>query len=160
MTALRTGRLEIQIDGARASLAGRLDDACSLGELVAQLRAGDVTLDTAGIVFVNSAGMREWLRLVRALRGRGAVTLERVADVLMTQMNLILDSADRVRIASFHAQYICPRCGSESAPLIDAVAHAAQLRALAPPPMPCGECGAAMELGDFPERYLSVFRRA
>jgi hypothetical protein len=23
--------------------------------------------------------------------------------------------------------------------------------------MPCPECGAAMELGDFPERYLGLF---
>ena len=26
------------------------------------------------------------------------------------------------------------------------------------PKLPCEECGAAMELGDFPERYLSIFR--
>jgi hypothetical protein len=53
---------------------------------------------------------------------------------------------------------VCPACGAEGSPLVDAIAHAAALRALIAPPVACAECGAAMELGDFPERYLSIFK--
>ena len=42
--------------------------------------------------------------------------------------------------------------------MVDAVAHAAVLAPLHAPRLPCPECGAAMELGDFPERYLMLFR--
>jgi hypothetical protein len=158
MSAFRTGRLEVQLSGARAVLAGRIDDACQLAELAGRMPPGDVMIHTAGVTFVNSIGMREWGRLIRALRDRGAVTLEAVSDVLMTQMNLVSEFLGSVRITSFHASYLCPGCGFESSLLVDAVAHAAALRQLQAPPLPCPECGQAMELADFPERYLTIFR--
>jgi len=155
---VKIGRLDAEVHGARLVLAGRIDDAAgALGELIGHLPAGDVVIDTSGVTFVNSIGMREWMRLVRALRGRGAVTFERVADVLMTQMNLIPEFKG-VAIASFHAQYVCPSCGNEATPLLDVATHGAQLRQMTAPKLPCPECGSAMDLGDFPERYLSLFR--
>jgi hypothetical protein len=158
MSSFRTGRLDVQLSGARAVLAGRIDDSCQLGELADKLPPGDVVIDTAGVTFVNSIGMREWGRFVRALRDRGTVTLEAVSDVLMAQMNLITEFLGAVRITSFHAGYVCPACGYEASLLIDAIAHAAELRQLQAPAPPCPECAAAMELADFPERYLSIFR--
>jgi len=159
-TTIRNGRLDLQLRGARAVLSGRIDDSCQLGELAGQLPPGDVVIDTAGVTFVNSIGMREWGRFIRALRERGAVTLEAVADVLMAQMNLISEFIGAVRITSFHASYVCPACGYEASLLIDAIAHAAALRQLQAPALPCPECGKPMELADFPERYLSIFRSA
>jgi ribosomal protein S27AE len=158
MSSFRIGRLDVQISGSRATLAGRLDDMAQLGDLAAQLPPGDVVLDTAGITFVNSIGMREWVRLLRALRARGTVTLESVCDVLMAQMNMVSEfRTGSVRIASFHVGYACPKCGCEATMQVDAATHNAALRDMRAPPMPCPECGAAMELADFPERYLSIF---
>jgi hypothetical protein len=162
MIMLRLGRLEVQVVPgvpSRALFTGRIDDSVSVGELIAKLPAGDVALDTDGVTFVNSVGMREWMRLLRALRERGSrITLERVADVLITQMNMIPDAVKGTAIASFHAQYACPACGAESAPLVDVAAHAKLLQELQAPRLPCHECNAPMELADFPERYLTVFR--
>lgn len=157
MTA-RTSRLDMRVEGARLTLTGRIDDSTSFGELPAQLPVGGVTIDTGGVTFVNSIGMREWIRLIRALRERGPVVLDRVADVLITQMNMIRELATSVEITSFHAQYVCASCGHESAPLVDVAAHAETLKTMKAPKLPCPECGAAMDLGDFPERYLSIFR--
>jgi predicted RNA-binding Zn-ribbon protein involved in translation (DUF1610 family) len=158
MSSFRSGRLDVQLKGARAVLSGRIDDSCQLGEIAGQLPPGDVVIDTGGVTFVNSIGMREWGRFVRVLRERGTVTLEAVADVLMAQMNLISEFLGAVRITSFHASYMCPSCGYEGSLMIDAVAHAAALRQLEAPALPCPECGQPMELADFPERYLSIFR--
>ena len=142
-------RLDVQVRGNQVTLAGRIDDTVAFGELPGRLPAGEVVIDTEGVTFVNSIGMREWIRLIRALRESAhAVRLERVADVLMTQMNLIAELRGAVTISSFHAQYVCPACGAEAAPLVD--------KALGP--KPCPECGAAMELADFPERYLTIFK--
>jgi len=160
MIALRIGRLDIQLVAGtpnRITLVGRIDDSTNFAELQRQIPPGEVAIDTGGVTFINSIGMREWMRLLRGLRDRG-VTLERVADVLMTQMNMIKESATGTRIVSFHAQYACPKCGAETAPLVDAVAHAQLLRQMQVPRLPCPECGSAMELGDFPERYLTIFR--
>lgn len=139
-------------------LTGRLDDTCQLGGLAAQLPAGDVALDAGGITFINSIGMREWVRLLRTLRARGAVTLEAISDALMVQMNLISEFRGLVQIASFDASYACPACGYEASMRVDAVAHADALRRLEAPALACPECGLPMELADFPERYLGVFR--
>jgi ABC-type transporter Mla MlaB component len=160
VTTLHIGRLEVEITGERAVLVGRIDDSVSLSDLPSQLpAAGPVSLDTSGVTFVNSIGMREWMRLTRALRERGnTITLERVADVLMTQLNLFGDLARMATIASFHAQYVCPACGAEAMPVVDVAQHAPLLRAQQAPHLPCPECRAAMDLGDFPERYLSVFK--
>jgi hypothetical protein len=158
MTAFRIGRLDVELTGARAVLSGRLDDTAQLAQLAARLPVGDTAIHTAAVGFVNSVGMREWAQLIRVLRARGAVTLEAVSDRLMVQMNLLAEfRGGAVRIASFHAGYLCPACGREATPLVDAVAHAAELRELRAPRLPCPECGAAMELADFPERYFGVF---
>lgn len=161
MTAFQIGRLDVELTGLRAVLVGRLDDTVRLAEVAARLPFGDVVIETSGVSFVNSVGMREWVQLIRVLRARGQVTLEAVSDRLMVQMNLLAEfRAGAVQIASFHAGYLCPACGREATPLIDAIGHAAELRALQAPRLPCPECGAAMELADFPERYLGVFGSA
>lgn len=151
-------RLDIQIDNQRVMFSGRIDASTQLATLAAQLPAGSVVLDTDGVTFINSIGMREWIRFVRAARASGRqITLDRVADVLMTQLNMI-NELHGLTVTSFHAQYACASCGFEAQPLIDAVANQQALQMLAPPRLPCPECGAAMELADFPERYLSIFR--
>ena len=156
---MKLGRLDVRIDmaGSRVVLVGRIDDSCQLSEIAPQLPAGTITIDTEGVTFVNSVDMREWVRLLRALRERGSVVLERVADVLMTPMNLLTELAG-IPIHSFHAQYACNACGAESAPLVDAVVHRAELVRMQAPKLPCPECGTRMELADFPERYLTIFR--
>jgi DNA-directed RNA polymerase subunit RPC12/RpoP len=144
-------RLDVKVAGNRVTMAGRIDDTTSFAELPARLPAGEVVIDTEGVTFINSIGMREWIKLVRALKGR--LRLERVADVLMTQMNLIAELAGAVMISSFHAQYVCPSCGAETQPLVEAAGQPAAM-----PAVPCPECRSAMELGDFPERYLTIFK--
>ncbi|HET9621709.1 MAG TPA: hypothetical protein VFP84_10100 [Kofleriaceae bacterium] len=162
MTAFRVGRLDVQIaatgDGARVALAGRLDDTCQVGELAAQLPPGHVVIDTAGITFVNSIGIREWIRLLRALRERRTqVSLTGLADVLMVHMNVLAEFRGLARISSFHAIYACGACGYEASMLIDAASHLDELRQMRTPALRCPECGGTMELADFPERYLSIF---
>ncbi|HEY0195585.1 MAG TPA: hypothetical protein VGC42_30940 [Kofleriaceae bacterium] len=164
MSALQIGRLQVQIDPPApgrptvVTLVGRLDDFVPLGELAARLPPGDVLIDTAGVPFVNSAGMREWVRLLRVLRDRGTVSLIRLADVLMVHMNVLAECKGMARIVSFYATYACDACGYEGALLVEAVANHDALRALRPPRLPCPECGAPAELADFPERYLMIFR--
>lgn len=152
-------RLGVQVEGSRIVLFGRIDDSAQLEGLAVHLPPGDVTIDAEGVAFVNSVGMRELIRLVRALRaGDRGIVLERVADVLMTQLNLVSEFARSVTVASFHAQYACDACGAEHAPLVDVKANAALLAEMKLPIVECPECGGESALADFAERYVSIFR--
>ncbi|HRC56802.1 MAG: hypothetical protein IPI49_33490 [Myxococcales bacterium] len=145
---------------SRLVLAGRLDDAAPLSGLATTDLDRHLVIDTGGISFVNSIGIREWMRLLRTLHEAGIqVALENVADVLITQMNMIPDASGHAEIRSFHALYACEACGAESSPLIEVAPHRAELAAMRPPSVKCDECGGKMDLGDYPERYLSVFRK-
>lgn len=149
-------RLDVKMEPGRITLAGRIDDTAQLSQVVPPV--GPLVVDTEGVTFVNSVGMRDWIRFVRALREGGRqLRFERVADPLMTQMNMIGELRG-IPVTSFHAQYACNHCGHEATPLIDAQAHLQALQMLAPPKIPCPECQSPMELADFPERYLSIFR--
>ena len=158
MSKFRLGRLDVEVNGARAVLAGRIDDTCQLEQLATQLPPGDVVIHTAGVSFMNSIGTREWMRLIRRLRSRGTITLEAVSEVLMVQMNMFSAFGQSVQIVSFHASYLCPACGCEASLLVDAAAYAEAEHPQGLPMPRCPECQAAMELSDFPERYLSIFR--
>jgi ribosomal protein S27E len=150
MTAVTRLQIETEVNpsGGRVTFGGRIDETAQLATLASQLPPGPVVLVPETVTFVNSVGLREWIRFLRALREGGhAVTLERVADVLMTQMNLIGELRG-LNVTSFHAQYECPTCRNEDQPLVDATL----------PTVPCKECGSPMQLADFPERYLTIFR--
>lgn len=149
-------RLAVQVEGPRVVLAGRMDDSTRLEGV--QFPAGGIVVDTSGISFVSSYGMREWLHFVRRAHQQGPVVLDRVADMLMTHMNLIGEFARSVTVASFFAHYECSACGAEAPALVDVQAHAGTLRAMQMPRFACPECGAAMTAADLPERYLTIFR--
>jgi hypothetical protein len=157
VTADTRGRLQIseQPDGAFA-LAGAIDETCALPELLARARGGRLALDLAGIMFINSLGVRDWIRLVGGARERGIqLELRQVAEPLVHQLNMIVATRGDARVISFFAPYACDACGREDSLLVDAIAHAAGLARLQPPPQKCPECGSAMVFNDFPERYFS-----
>jgi anti-anti-sigma regulatory factor/DNA-directed RNA polymerase subunit RPC12/RpoP len=154
------GRLSVTRSPTKIELKGRLDDAAPLSGLATNDLSRDLVIDTGGLVFVNSIGIREWMRLLRTLQEAGIrVRLERVADVLITQMNMIPEARGDATISSFHALYACEACGAESTPLIEVEQHRAALMEMRAPSVKCPECGGTMDLADYPERYLSVFRR-
>ncbi|MEO8554053.1 MAG: hypothetical protein ABI678_28960, partial [Kofleriaceae bacterium] len=78
-------RLTTTISGNRVTLVGRIDETAQLVQLVSHLPAGPLVVDPEGVSYVNSVGMREWIRFLRAARDGREVVLERVADVLITQ---------------------------------------------------------------------------
>jgi len=136
-------------------LAGAIDDTCTLLALLPYAQHRRLVLDLAGITFINSLGVRDWIRMQAAAQQGGlGVELRRVSEPLVHQLNMIIATRG-ARVASFFAPYACDRCGREDSLLIDAIAHARALAQLSPPTMPCAECGADMAFNDFPERYFS-----
>ena len=156
MTETR-GRMQLSQapDGALV-LAGALDESSNLPDLVRYAQGGRLVVDLGGVTFINSLGVRDWIRMQHAAQQqRLAVELRRVAEPVVHQLNMIIATRGNARITSFFAPYACDSCGREDSLLVDAIAHADELARLQAPAQTCPECGAQMAFNDFPERYFS-----
>jgi hypothetical protein len=137
-------------------LAGPIDETAGLHALLDRAESGRLVLDLGGITFINSLGVRDWIRMqAAATQQRIEIELRRVAEVIIHQLNIIIATRGTATVTSFYAPYACDACGREETVLVDAVTNASQLQALQPPAVTCPECGAKMEFNDFPERYFS-----
>ena len=149
-------RLTVTPEGDALLLAGSIDESSDLMALLARAQHGKLALDLAGITFINSLGVRDWIRFQSTATQQGIqIELRRVAEVLIHQLNMIIATRGTARVTSFFAPYACDSCGREESLLVDAVANAPQLASLLPPPMTCPECSGQMAFNDFPERYFS-----
>jgi anti-anti-sigma regulatory factor len=150
------GRLQITPTGDQLVLAGAIDETSALLELLGRAINRRLVLDLAGVTFINSLGVRDWIRMQgEATRGNVAIELRRVSEPIIHQLNMIIATRGQSHVTSFFAPYACDACGREESLLVDAVANGASLAQLVPPPMQCPECGAPMAFNDFPERYFS-----
>ena len=71
-------------------IGGAIDEAAALHEMVGRAYGGRLVLDLAGVTFINSLGVRDWIRMQSAAQQAGlAVELRRVAEPLVHQLNMI-----------------------------------------------------------------------
>ncbi len=138
------------------TIGGSIDETADLHQLPGRAAAGRLALDLAGVAFINSLGVRDWIRMQAVAQASGLVVeLHRVSEPLVHQLNMIVATRGNATVTSFYAPYACDACGREETVLIDAIAHHDRLMRLDPPLFPCAECGASMAFNDFPERYFS-----
>jgi anti-anti-sigma regulatory factor len=150
------GRLHIDRGEGQWVLSGSIDETSALAELLARATANQLALDLAGVQFINSLGVRDWIRMQTDATRQGiAIELRRVSEPIVHQLNMIVATRGTARVTSFFAPYACDACGREDSLLVDAVTHATSLTKLVPPTQTCPECGAVMAFNDFPERYFS-----
>jgi len=151
------GRITIDPQGDVLVIQGAIDESARLSDLLERALGRRLVLDLGGITFINSLGVRDWIRMQAAAQ-RAGITLElrRVAEPLIHQLNMIIATRGAARVVSFFAPYACDTCGREDSLLVDAISNARGLAQLEPPAMACAECGASMEFNDFPERYFSL----
>lgn len=142
-------------DGAagptRVTLRGDITEASDFGSLLAQL-SGDVTLDLEGIRLINSFGIREWMRFIRALQAQGRVELVRCAVPIVQQLYIVPNFGAGARVASVFAPYFCMSCNAEHHELV--VLAPGVIPEVAGS-IPCGTCGNAMEFDDVPQTYFA-----
>jgi eukaryotic-like serine/threonine-protein kinase len=154
VTSTAHGRMTVTPGTGELVLAGSIDESSELDKLLGRATGNVLVLDLAGVTFINSLGVRDWIRMLAAAAQRGiTVELHRVSEPVIHQLNMIV--ATRAHTHSFYGPYACDRCGREESMLIDVDVNEPTLAQLQPPPMTCPECGSAMAFNDFPERYFS-----
>jgi anti-anti-sigma regulatory factor len=155
MTVETRGRTTMEAQGDVLVIRGAIDEAAGLPELLGRARNNQLVLDLGGVTFINSLGVRDWIRMQVAAQRTGiAIELRRLAEPIVHQMNMILATRG-AKVVSFYAPYACNECGREESVLLDVAAHAPALARREAPAIACSECHTGMEFNDFPERYFS-----
>ncbi len=152
-----TSQLEIQsaLDAARVALSGELTEHSDFSP-VRSLTAPRIVFDLRGVRRINSCGVREWIRLMEALRESGrAMELEHCSVAFVSQMNMIVNFSGGARVRSFYVPYLCVRCSAEHAELCE-LRDAPAVH----PTAVCPVCGGEAEFDDLPEAYLAFAQSA
>jgi anti-anti-sigma regulatory factor len=136
----------------RVRISGDLTEHSDFSSVLARTESF-LRLNLSGISRINSCGVREWMRLIDALRASDrAFELEACAVSFVTQMNMISNFAGTARVLSFYGPYLCTACDEERHELfVITDGEAVEL----PATKPCSVCRAEMEFDDIPKLYLS-----
>src|SRR5690242_18670960 len=83
-------RLTVNRTADGIALTGVIDESASLPELLPGA-PGRLRIDLAGVTFINSLGVREWIRFLATAAQTGVkVELARVSEPLIQQLNMIV----------------------------------------------------------------------
>lgn len=148
-------RVESQESGpAVLRLAGTIDEHSDLSRLHG-LGPGPVVLDLAEVRRINSVGVREWIRAMRAIPEPVEVFWDNVSPAMVTQLGMIANFHGHSRIRSFYAPYYCPACDLEQRYLLSVSADLSDGQPVAPP-RECPECTEPLVFDDIEEDYLGA----
>lgn len=146
-------RIETEHLGAstRVTVTGDLSEHADFAAVLSAA-SRELVFDLRGVRRINSCGVREWIRLMDALRAEGrALVLEHCSVPFVNQMNMIMNFSGNARVRSFYAPYLCGHCGHEYAELcVLAEGAAPEL----PSTRACPRCGADAEFDDLRDAYL------
>lgn len=148
-------RMTCDVRGNHLTLAGAIDENAQLGRLLDHAKDGRLVLDLGGITFINSLGIRSWIRMQQQAEGAQLrIELRRVAEPLVHQLNIMPAARGVSIVTSFFAPYECDNCDAEHLMLLDVRDHGADLAKQQPPPMQCPDCKHAMDFADPPDLYF------
>lgn len=120
--------------GSRIALDGAIDDAADCVAVLEHATPRGLALDLGGVRFINSIGVREWIRMLAAAQKKHiALTLHRVPVVMVHQLNLVPATRGGT-IVTFMAPYVCEECDHE----VELELTPAEARAL--PAKLCPDC--------------------
>ncbi len=140
-------------------VAGSIDERADMVALVAHAKAGKLALDLAGVTFINSIGVREWIRMMHAAAAaKLRVELRRVTEPIVHQLNIVPAARGASIVSSFFAPYACDHCDREDLVLIEVAQHGRTLARQQAPAIACDVCHRPMVFGEPPELYLGFLK--
>lgn len=139
-------------DAARVVISGEFSEHSDFSPVLA-LASPALVFDLRDVHRINSCGVREWIRLMDALRAAGrSLVFEHCSVPFVNQMNMIVNFNGTARVRSFYVPYLCARCNREYVELCDVPDRG---RPVLRESSTCPQCGSLGEFDDLPDSYLA-----
>jgi hypothetical protein len=146
-----------QAEGAtQLTLRGEIDEEFDLHEEFRRL-SGAVSINLREVDYIDSSGLREWIKAVSAIPRECRVEFHEVSVRFVYQLNMSLNARGHGRVVSFIAPYYCGRCDQRRDTLLVVDAYPQQLgraESISVPSQQCSECGTALVFDELPEEYF------
>lgn len=139
------------------AVKGTIDEDADFKSAFSGLKA-KVSIDLEGVSFINSCGVREWVKAVQLFPKQAEIQFLRCAPRIVEQANYVANFTGNGKIVSFFAPYFCPKCQKERTALL----QSADFKSGAPsqaPTQKCATCGTKMDFDDLEEEYFSFLDR-
>jgi hypothetical protein len=141
-------------------VSGTIDETFSATQLAQQIRA-DTILHLGKVTRFSSFGVREWVRLMKDLKGRVKnCLLVECSPAVVNQLNMVVDFAAGAHVKSIQLPYVCQDDELDQLHVVDVDAQREALLAGRLPQVPCPRCKKPMIFDDLPGSYLAFLREA
>lgn len=127
-------------------------DYFSLSETLPQ----NCTFDFSGVGFINSCGIRDWIKFIRHFQKDRTVRFERCTDSLVGNIGLMPYMLGTATLASVLRNCTCPKCNAIDAVLLTANSDYDKEGNLLIPIPNCKRCGTEISW-DIPDSDYFVF---
>lgn len=121
-----------------------------------------VSFDLAGIEYVSSVGIREWVMLLNHWSKDHRVYFERCSIYFVDQMNMVPDCLGTATVKSVYAPYYreCDQCSGEKNQLIKFSGRQKSQQKMAIPEFQCERCDKPLEFDALDDSYFSFLNHS
>jgi hypothetical protein len=139
---------------------GDFREHTDLSRLIPRL-TGRVVFDMSRVRYINSAGVRHWVRFVRGLTAVESYRFVRCSVAFVTQVSMVPEAVGRGVVESVMVPFACDDCELEEERLVQTAVLCGQ--GSWPPELPtfmCPRCGGELVFDDVPARYFAFLQPA
>lgn len=153
------GKLDVKKEGqgdkVSLTLSGAIDEDAKLPDPAGLQSSSEVVIDVGGIQAVNSCGVREWVKWVKAMPPSAKLIYVNSPKIIVDQMNMIgglLPKGSTVK--SFYVPYFCENCKLSHSILFTEGKEFQGKSAQAPAEVQCPKCKQPMEMDVIEAKYF------
>lgn len=135
-------------------VVGDVDECAVLPPLT--VIQGQLIINLAGLTFINSLGIRIWIRWIKSIKADKGIVLVNCSPPFVRQMSILQSFIpEGVTVKDIFVPYYCENCNREDRKLIN-VEIALQA---VPNEIPCTKCNGSMELGIIKNSYFKFWEK-
>jgi hypothetical protein len=153
-------KADSELQGSKLTLQfkGTVDESFKI-ELPDPKKVKEVHVHCKGVVRINSAGLKAWIKFFQALKAqKTSFTFHECSTAVVEQANLLPNFMVGGTVESLMVPFCCGGCGSDLAGFF----RVEPLRRanFEVPSLDCPNCGASAEFDDFVDHYFGFLKKA